>query len=84
MPAEAQRELLGAGPDAVLSHRSAAALWAIAWLECGDAQLAASPQVAVLQQAVQAFGLTFTVRSRPEVTLPAYSAPLDLRYASPR
>jgi uncharacterized protein YlxW (UPF0749 family) len=48
------------------------------------AQLAASPQVAVLQQAVQAFGLTFTVRQRPQVTLPAYSGSLDLRYASAR
>jgi uncharacterized protein YlxW (UPF0749 family) len=47
-------------------------------------QLAASPQVAVLQQAVQAFGLTFTVRQRPQVTLPAYSGSLDLRYASAR
>jgi uncharacterized protein YlxW (UPF0749 family) len=48
------------------------------------AQLAASPQIAVLQQAVQAFGLTFTVRERPELTLPAYGGPLDLAYAIPR
>jgi uncharacterized protein YlxW (UPF0749 family) len=57
---------------------------AIGDVDAVRAQLAASPQVAVLQQAVQAFGLTFTVRSRPEVTLPAYTAPLDLRYAQPR
>ena len=46
------------------------------------AQLAASPQVAILQQAVQAFGLTFTVRARDEVTLPAYAGSLDLAYAT--
>ena len=48
------------------------------------AQLAASPQVALLEQAVQAFGLTFTVRSRGSITVPAYDGPLDLRYAAPR
>jgi uncharacterized protein YlxW (UPF0749 family) len=47
-------------------------------------QLAASPQVAVLQQAVDAFGLTFTVRARQQVTLPAYTGSLDMRYATPR
>jgi uncharacterized protein YlxW (UPF0749 family) len=46
------------------------------------AQLAASPQVAVFQQAVEAFGLTFTVRERPAVELPAYDGPLDLQYAT--
>jgi uncharacterized protein YlxW (UPF0749 family) len=46
------------------------------------AQLAASPQVAVFQQAVQAFGLTFQVRERSEVALPAYDGPLDLEYAA--
>jgi uncharacterized protein YlxW (UPF0749 family) len=46
------------------------------------AQLAASPEVAVLQQAVNAFGLTFSVRSRPQVTVPAYRGSLDLQYAS--
>jgi uncharacterized protein YlxW (UPF0749 family) len=46
------------------------------------AQLAASPQVAVFQQAVEAFGLTFEVRERSEVSLPAYDGPLDLEYAS--
>jgi uncharacterized protein YlxW (UPF0749 family) len=48
------------------------------------AQLAASPQVAVLQQAVDAFGLTFTVRARPQVTLPKYAGSLDLQYAVAR
>jgi uncharacterized protein YlxW (UPF0749 family) len=46
------------------------------------AQLAASPQVAVFQQAVEAFGLTFEVRELPEVTLPAYDGPLDLEFAT--
>jgi uncharacterized protein YlxW (UPF0749 family) len=48
------------------------------------AQLAVSPEVAVLQQAVDAFGLTFSVRERPEVTVPAYDGPLDLQYAATR
>jgi uncharacterized protein YlxW (UPF0749 family) len=46
------------------------------------AQLAASPQVAVFQQAVEAYGLTFTVRERPAVELPAYDGPLDLEHAT--
>jgi uncharacterized protein YlxW (UPF0749 family) len=46
------------------------------------AQLASSPQVGVFQQAVEVFGLTFEVRERSEVTLPAYDGPLDLEYAS--
>ena len=46
------------------------------------AELAASPQVAVLQQAVADFGLTFTVEPRPEVELPAYDGPLDMEYAT--
>ncbi len=45
------------------------------------AQLAASPQVGVFQQAVEAFGLTFEVRERSEVALPAYDGPLDLQFA---
>ena len=55
---------------------------AIADASAVRAQLAASPQVAVLQQAVDAYGLTFTVRERPSVSLPAYDGPLDLEYAS--
>ena len=46
------------------------------------AQLAASPQVRVFQQAVEAFGLTFDIRERNEVALPEYDGPLDLEYAS--
>ena len=45
------------------------------------AQLAASPQVDLLQQAVDAFGLTFTVRAKPSVTLPKFTGSLDLQYA---
>jgi uncharacterized protein YlxW (UPF0749 family) len=45
-------------------------------------QLAASPEVAVLQQAVDDFGLTFEVRPVPQVTLPAYDGPLALEYAA--
>jgi len=55
---------------------------AIADAEAVRAQLDASTQVAVLRQAVEAFGLTFTVRERPTVELPAYDGPLDLEYAS--
>ena len=46
------------------------------------AQLASSPQVRVFQQAVEAFGLTFEVRERDEVVLPAYDGPLDLEFAA--
>jgi uncharacterized protein YlxW (UPF0749 family) len=46
------------------------------------AELAASPQVAVLQQAVEDFGLTFALEARPEVELPAYDGLLDLDYAT--
>jgi uncharacterized protein YlxW (UPF0749 family) len=55
---------------------------AIADASAVRAQLAASPQVAVFQQAVDAYGLTFTVRERPAVEQPAYDGPLDLNYAS--
>lgn len=48
------------------------------------AQLAASEQVAILQQAVDAFGLTFTVHDKSSVTLPAYAGSLDMEYATPR
>jgi uncharacterized protein YlxW (UPF0749 family) len=44
-------------------------------------QLAASPQVEVLQQAVEDFGLTFSVEARSEVRLPEYDGPLDMEYA---
>lgn len=48
------------------------------------AQLAVSPQVAVFQQAVDDFGLTFSVRERPQVTVPAYDGLLELQYATAR
>lgn len=48
------------------------------------AQLAASPEVGLLQQAVDAFGLTFTVRARSSVSVPAYDGPLDMQYAQGR
>jgi uncharacterized protein YlxW (UPF0749 family) len=48
------------------------------------AQLAASPEVAILQQAVNAYGLTLSVRNRSTVGLPAYDGPLDMSYATPR
>ena len=57
---------------------------AIADADAVRAQLAASPQVAVLQEAVDAFGLTFDVQARPHLTLPAYEGSLDLQYAAPR
>ena len=55
---------------------------AIADASAVRAQLAVSPQVAVFQEAVEAYGLTFTVRERPAVELPAYDGPLDLQYAA--
>ena len=45
-------------------------------------QLAASPQVRVLEQAVEDFGLTFSVEARPEVRLPEYDGSLDMDYAT--
>ncbi|HLM05648.1 MAG TPA: DUF881 domain-containing protein [Blastococcus sp.] len=48
------------------------------------AQLDASPQVAVFQQAVEDFGLTFEVREVRELTLPAYDGVPDLDFASAR
>ncbi|MGY2001541.1 DUF881 domain-containing protein [Blastococcus sp. SYSU DS1024] len=47
-----------------------------------EAALDASPQVAVFEQAVAAFGLTFEVRERPQVTVPAYDGGLTLQYAT--
>ncbi|RBY80851.1 hypothetical protein DQ238_07315 [Geodermatophilus sp. TF02-6] len=46
------------------------------------AQLAASPQVALFQQAVDDYGLGFAVRDRSQVTVPAYDGPLDMEYAT--
>ncbi|WP_245692529.1 DUF881 domain-containing protein [Geodermatophilus telluris] len=47
------------------------------------AQLAVSPQVAVFEQAVEAYGLGFAVRDRADVVLPAYGGSLDMAYATP-
>ncbi|HJX45434.1 MAG TPA: DUF881 domain-containing protein [Geodermatophilus sp.] len=47
------------------------------------AQLAASPQVAVFEQAVEDFGLGFAVRERPDVVVPAYGDTPDMAYATP-
>jgi uncharacterized protein YlxW (UPF0749 family) len=46
------------------------------------AQLAASPQVAVFQQAVEDFGLGFAVRDRPVVEVPPYRGSLEMEYAT--
>jgi uncharacterized protein YlxW (UPF0749 family) len=46
-------------------------------------QLNSFEQIGWLRQAVQAYGLTFTVSERSTVELPAYDGPLDLQYASP-
>jgi uncharacterized protein YlxW (UPF0749 family) len=46
------------------------------------AQLAASPQVGVFQQAVEDFGLGFAVRQRTEVTVPRYEDAPDMEYAT--
>lgn len=55
---------------------------AIADADAVRAQLAASPQVLVFQQAVEAFGLRFDVRERSSITLPEYDGPLTLQYAT--
>jgi uncharacterized protein YlxW (UPF0749 family) len=54
---------------------------AIVDADAARAQLAVSPQVAVFEQAVQAFGLTFEVIELDEVTVPAYEGPLTMEYA---
>ncbi|SEP12793.1 DUF881 domain-containing protein [Trujillonella endophytica] len=46
-------------------------------------QLAASPQVAVFQDAVAAFGLGFSVRGLVAVDLPAHSGTPAMQYATP-
>jgi uncharacterized protein YlxW (UPF0749 family) len=55
---------------------------AIGDVDAVRAQLAASRQVADLQQAVDDFGLTFDVRPLPQVTLPAYEGSLALEHAT--
>ena len=54
---------------------------AIVDADAARAQLAVSPQVAVFEQAVQAFGLTFEVIEQNDLTVPAYHGPLDMEYA---
>lgn len=44
-------------------------------------ELADSPQIGVFRQVVDAFGLTYEVRERPQLELPAYDGPLALQYA---
>ncbi|MGY1740434.1 MULTISPECIES: DUF881 domain-containing protein [unclassified Blastococcus] len=46
-------------------------------------QLAASPQVGVFQEAVAAFGLTFSVRRAETVALPAHSGIPTMEHATP-
>jgi uncharacterized protein YlxW (UPF0749 family) len=46
------------------------------------AQLAVSPEVAVLQQAVADYGLTLAVTDRSDVLLPEYDGPLVMEYAT--
>ena len=46
-----------------------------------ETALEASPQVRVFEQAVDSYGLTFDVRERPEVMVPAYDGGLTLQYA---
>ncbi len=55
---------------------------AIVDADAARAQLAASPQVQVFEQAVEAFGLTFTVEGRSQVRLPEYDGSLEMQYAS--
>jgi uncharacterized protein YlxW (UPF0749 family) len=44
-------------------------------------QLAASPQIAVFREVVDAYGLTYDVRERSQLELPAYDGPLALQHA---
>ena len=46
------------------------------------AQLAASPQVQVFQQAVEDYGLGFAVQEREQLTLPAYDGQPAMEYAT--
>jgi uncharacterized protein YlxW (UPF0749 family) len=55
---------------------------AIADEDAVRAQLELSPQVAVFEQAVDAFGLTFDIQAHRQVTLPAYDGPLGMEYAA--
>ena len=49
--------------------------------EAARQQLAASPQITVFREVVDAYGLTYDVREEPELDLPAYDGPLALQHA---
>ena len=55
---------------------------AIGDVDAVHAQLAASPQVQVFQQAVEDYGLGFAVQAREELTLPAYDGTPAMEYAT--
>jgi uncharacterized protein YlxW (UPF0749 family) len=55
---------------------------AIGDVDAVRAQLAASPQVQVFQQAVEDYGLGFAVQAREELTLPAYDGTPAMEYAT--
>ena len=55
---------------------------AIGDVDAVRAQLAASPQVQVFQQAVEDYGLGFAVQQRAELTLPAYDGAPAMEYAT--
>jgi hypothetical protein len=44
-------------------------------------QLAVSSDVALLEQAVEDFGLTYDIRELRSVDVPAYEGALDMQYA---
>ncbi|MCZ2815418.1 DUF881 domain-containing protein [Modestobacter sp. VKM Ac-2984] len=47
-----------------------------------QAELAASPEVQVFQDAVEDYGLTFDLEERDQLTLAAYDGALDMQYAN--
>jgi uncharacterized protein YlxW (UPF0749 family) len=74
------------GPVLLLEGRTYSPPFQIAAIGNVDAfvdQLAASPQVGVFQDAVAAFGLTFSVRGVETVDLPAHSGTPSMEYAAP-
>ncbi|WP_231502622.1 DUF881 domain-containing protein [Blastococcus sp. URHD0036] len=74
------------GPVLLLEGRTYSPPFQIAAIGDVDAfvdQLAASPQVGVFQEAVSAFGLTFSVRGVETVDLPAHSGTPTMEYATP-
>ena len=74
------------GPVLLLEGRTYSPPYQIAAIGDLDAivgQLAASRQVGVLQEAVAAFGLTFSVRGTETVDLPAHTGTPTMGYATP-